>query len=623
VLVTFTIAYILRFNFELARFPAGWILPQIIVATVLYTTFILVFHSYTGLLRHTTLTDITLVFVSTTAAGVTFSLSTLFGRLLLLDVKFVTPISIILIHYVLITVYLFSTRLAAKVLFTITLNSKRPSGKRVLIYGAGEMGFIVKRVILSDPRDGFFVIGFIDDNRKLQGKKINGIKVFSPDIIERNFLIDNGIKTLIIAIRNLPPKKKSEIIENAIRNNIEVLEAPAVENWLNGHLELRHLKKVNLIDLLGREPIKLDMDIVKSALAGKTIMVTGAAGSIGSELIRQLSMFDINKIILVDQAETPIFLIDFELRKQYGFARHKIRLADVTNIERMELIFKEYRPDIIFHAAAYKHVHLMEESPHEAFRVNAGGTKVIADLSEKYGAEKFVMISTDKSVNPTNIMGASKHICELIVQAKALNKETRTQFIITRFGNVLGSNGSVVPLFQKQIMEGGPLTVTHPDINRYFMTIPEACELVLEAGSIGNGGEIFVFDMGTPIKIYDLACNMIKLSGLVPEKDIKIEFIGLRPGEKLYEEPLSDNENLLPTRHQKIKVARPKNHDYINSISKINASLKNLYRLSEEEIIDLFEELVPEYKRYPENIVNEIKTDAIRTGKIIKIFEIK
>jgi FlaA1/EpsC-like NDP-sugar epimerase len=470
------------------------------------------------------------------------------------------------------------------------------STKRVLIYGAGEMGFIVKRLLLSDPRGGFSVYGFIDDNRQLQGKKINGIHVYGSEIWSSDFFVQHKIQTLILAIRQMPPSKKSDIIQKAIEYHLEILETPAIEKWLNGQLEVHQLHKVDLEDLLGRDPIKLDMNVIRKGLAWKTIMVTGAAGSIGSEIVRQLSRFMTHKIILVDQAETPTFHLENELRKSYGHVKFKTQLADITNVEKMETIFRKYHPEIVFHAAAYKHVPLMEENPHEALRVNVGGTKVLIDLSVKYDVKKFVMISSDKSVNPTNIMGASKRICEMLVQTKAKKMGVKTQFVITRFGNVLGSNGSVIPLFKKQIEEGGPITVTHPEITRYFMTITEACQLVLEAGFMGKGGEIFVFDMGKPVKIVDLAMNMIRLSGLEPNKDIKIIFTGLRQGEKLYEELLSNKEEVLSTNHEKIKIAAVEKNDYKSEVLMVITALKNPYGLSDEEVIEFFEVLVPEYK---------------------------
>lgn len=596
VFVTFIIAYLLRYNLIPDSFQINLAIIHGLIALFVYTVFMLTFRSYAGLIRHTTLTDVTLVFVSTTVSAVVLVLISYGEHYFSLSEDLVIPVAILLIHYVLITVFLFFMRISVKMLFRFATHSSKSSTNRVIIYGAGEMGFIVKRVLLSDPRGGFAVAGFIDDNKQLQGKKINGIQVFDSEVLSSGFIIRHKIQTLILAIRNLPSSKKSEIIKKAIDFGVEVLETPAIEKWLNGQLEVKQLQKVQLEDLLGRDPIRLDLDIIRKGLAKKTILVTGAAGSIGSEIVRQLSRFSTHNIILIDQAETPMFHLENELRKSYTHVKFKSQLADVTNPDKMELIFQKYHPEIVFHAAAYKHVPLMEENPHEALRVNVGGTRVMIELSVKYDVKKFVMISSDKSVNPTNIMGASKRVCEMLVQTKAMKEGVKTQFVITRFGNVLGSNGSVIPLFKKQIEEGGPVTVTHPDIMRYFMTIPEACQLVLEAGFMGKGGEIFVFDMGKPVKIADLAINMIRLSGLEPEKDIKIEYTGLRQGEKLFEELLSNTEEIIPTHHEKIKVAKVDKNDYKTEVLKVIASLKNIYGLSEQDVFEFFEMLVPEYK---------------------------
>lgn len=596
VFVTFIIAYLLRYNLIPDSFQINLAIIHGLIALFVYTVFMLTFRSYAGLIRHTTLTDVTLVFVSTTVSAVVLVLISYGEQFFNLSEDLVIPVAILLIHYVLITVFLFFMRISVKMLFRFATHSSKSSTNRVIIYGAGEMGFIVKRVLLSDPRGGFAVAGFIDDNKQLQGKKINGIQVFDSEVLSSGFIIRHRIQTLILAIRNLPSSKKSEIIKKAIDFGVEVLETPAIEKWLNGQLEVKQLQKVQLEDLLGRDPIRLDLDIIRKGLAKKTILVTGAAGSIGSEIVRQLSRFSTHNIILIDQAETPMFHLENELRKSYTHVKFKSQLADVTNPDKMELIFQKYHPEIVFHAAAYKHVPLMEENPHEALRVNVGGTRVMIELSVKYDVKKFVMISSDKSVNPTNIMGASKRVCEMLVQTKAMKEGVKTQFVITRFGNVLGSNGSVIPLFKKQIEEGGPVTVTHPDIMRYFMTIPEACQLVLEAGFMGKGGEIFVFDMGKPVKIADLAINMIRLSGLEPEKDIKIEYTGLRQGEKLFEELLSNTEEIIPTHHEKIKVAKVDKNDYKTEVLKVIASLKNIYGLSEQDVFEFFEMLVPEYK---------------------------
>jgi len=376
---------------------------------------------------------------------------------------------------------------------------------------------------------------------------------------------------------------------------LEVLQIPVVSDWLNGSFEIRQLKKIRVQDLLSRDPIQLNMKRIADGLRDRTILVTGAAGSIGSEIVRQLTRFNVAKLVLVDNAETPMFNLENELLEHFAHAPVRTILADVTDQTRMERIFREYQPDFVFHAAAYKHVPLMEQNPYEAVRVNVGGTTILTNLSVKYGVEKFVMISTDKAVNPTNVMGASKRTCEQILRSRSALEGNTTQFVITRFGNVLGSNGSVIPIFRRQIEEGGPVTVTHPDITRYFMTIPEACQLVLEAGFMGSGGEIFVFDMGEPVKIVDLARQMIKLSGFEPDNEIKIEFTGLRPGEKLYEELLTDHEKTLPTYNSKVKIALVADFDHEATLAKTVSLLRSCHRLSEEELVRKLSAIVPEY----------------------------
>ena len=595
VFLFFHFAYLLRYNFNLADLNPVLVFNQALVVTVIYALLGLFFRSSSGLLRHTTLTDIATVFIVTTCSVGALIVLSFTSRLLDLGEIATIPYSVIVIHYVAITVFLFFGRIFIKILFRFATdrgNNKR----RVLIYGAGDMGFTVKRVLLSDPKSDFNVWGFIDDNPQLQGKKINGLPVFNPKILSANYLTKNKIQTIIIAINKLSPSRKSEIIRTAMNFDLEILETPAVENWLNGQLQMRQIKKVQLQDLLNRDTIQLNMDLIAKGLNNKTILVTGAAGSIGSEIVRQLARFNTKRIILVDQAETPMYLLENELSEKSVDLRYNAILADVTNSRKMELIFKEFQPDIVFHAAAYKHVPLMEENPHEALRVNVGGTKNVAELAIKYGVTKFVMISTDKSVNPSSVMGASKRICEMFIQSKAREEGVKTQFVITRFGNVLGSNGSVIPLFTKQIEEGGPVTVTHPDITRYFMTIPEACELVLEAGFMGKTNQIYVFDMGEPVKIEYLAQQMIQLSGLIPGKDIQIVYTGLRPGEKLYEELLTGKEDTLPTHHPKIKVARVEKFDHKILLARIDMLIKNVYLLSEYDVIGLFSEIVPEYK---------------------------
>jgi FlaA1/EpsC-like NDP-sugar epimerase len=618
VFLTFLLAYLLRFNFETTDFAFKPTIQHAIITACVYAAFALVFRSYSGLIRHTTIIDIFYVFLSTSFSMVSLLCLSLASRRIWGAEIVTIPFSIILIHYVLITMLLFFVRIIIKIFYQL-ITSSFLQKKKVLIFGAGATGIIVKRVIQSDVQGGYQIAGFLDNNKKLQGKKLNGIPVYNPNILSTNFLLKHKIETLIFAIKDISPGEKSEIIRSALDVGLEVLDTPSVDNWLNGQLQIRQIRKVQLKDLLGRDPIKLNLKRIGIGLTGRTILVTGAAGSIGSEIVRQLTRFNIKKLVLADQAETPIFHLENELRaKEYPFSVHFL-LADITNPEKMERIFQEFHPDIVFHAAAYKHVPLMEDNPHEAIRVNVGGTKIITRLSVHYGVKKFVMISTDKAVNPTNVMGASKRLCEMIVQMKAQQAGNKTQFVITRFGNVLGSNGSVIPLFSKQIEEGGPVTVTHPEVTRYFMTIPEACQLVLEAGFMGKGGEIFVFDMGKPVKIVDLAHQMIRLSGLVPEQDIKIVFTGLRPGEKLYEELLTDKENTLPTHHPKIKIARDESFNNKEMLLRINALLSNLYSLSKQDAVEFFRELVPEYKSNNDNYNGlQNKTKPVEIDTVIE-----
>lgn len=595
VFLLFFVAYLLRFNLNINDIDFRIALNEAFITTGIYATFSIVFRSYSGLIRHTTLTDISVVFAGTSFSVLTLLLLTFGSRLMNWGEITTIPISIILIHYVTVTVFQFFERILIKLIFrfaTTQMNER----KNVLIFGAGEMGFLVKRLLLSDSNSGFNVAGFLDNNKQLQGKMINSLPVFSPKVLSKEFISHRKISTLIIAIKDLPLTRKSEIIKKAVDLGLEVLETPAVDKWLNGELQLHQLQKVRLEDLLSRDPIQLNMELIGKGLNNKVIMVTGAAGSIGSEIVRQLTSFNIRKLILIDQAETPMFHLENELRSCYRQCAIESLLADVTHMVQMERIFQLYHPEIVFHAAAYKHVPLMEENPHEAIRVNVGGTKMMAKLAARYGVSKFVMISTDKAINPTNVMGASKRICELTVQLYAQKSGNITQFIITRFGNVLGSNGSVIPTFTRQIECGGPVTVTHPEITRYFMTIPEACQLVLEAGFMGKGGEIFVFDMGKPLKITDLANHMIRLSGLIPDKDIKIEYTGLRPGEKLFEELLTEFETTITTYNPKIRIAQPINPINTEVLLRIENLLTVLYTLSKLEVVEYCKELVPEFK---------------------------
>jgi FlaA1/EpsC-like NDP-sugar epimerase len=462
----------------------------------------------------------------------------------------------------------------------------------VIIFGAGEAGITTKAVLERDAGTKYKVLAFIDDSTQKIGKKLEGIDILGPDKLE-NLLATNTIANVILSSQHVDPDRKQKLVDLCLAMNVKVMSVPPMIKWINGELSFKQIKKINIEDLLEREEIKLDILRIKSELAGKNILISGAAGSIGSEIARQVAKFYPDKLILVDQSETALHYLELEFHEQFPDIDVIFKIGDVCNMSRMDVIFQEFKPDIVYHAAAYKHVPVMENNPSEAILTNVEGTKVLADLSVTYGVKKFIMISTDKAVNPTSVMGASKRIAE--IYAQSMNKKNVTRFVTTRFGNVLGSNGSVIPLFHSQIEKGGPVTITHPDITRYFMTIPESCQLVLEAGSMGKGGEIFIFDMGQSVKIVDLAKKMIRLSGLTLGKDIQIKYTGLRPGEKLYEELLNKEENTLPTHHPQILIARVKEYDP----ETISSSIQELIAIasigSNKDIVCKMKNMVPEF----------------------------
>lgn len=592
---SFLIAYMLRYNFEVYTFEISTAFIQAGIVLGIYAVFILVFKSYAGMIRHTTIKDTYKITIANISALAVLLVITLLSRNYGWSQIFNIPLSILLIHCGAVTILLFFFRVFVKIFYEFA-SATSHARKNVLIYGSGEMGILVKRLLEGDPKGQYRIKGFIDDDRKLQGKKVDGYHVFPREVLTQDFIENEDIRVFIIAINKIHPVRKKEVIESMIGFGCEILDTPSFDTWMNGQLDVKNLIKVKFEDLLGRDPIVLDLDKIQDGLNGKTILVTGGAGSIGSEIARQLTRFNTRQLILVDQAETPCFYLGEELKNKFPDCNFRIIIGDVTRQDYIEEIFKSYRPEIVFHAAAYKHVPIMETHPHEAFRVNVGGTRTISDLAIKYKAEKFVMISSDKAVNPTNVMGATKKICELLVHAQSQRKGNTTQFITTRFGNVLGSNGSVIPLFNKQIAEGGPITITHPDITRFFMTIPEACQLVLEAGFMGNAGEIYVFDMGEPVKVLDVAINLIRLSGLEPHKDIQIRYIGLRPGEKLFEELFSEDEPMMQTHNPKISIAQVASYDTDAIFVKIQEILSSLNKISNVTLIEQMQEIVPGYK---------------------------
>ena len=546
--------------------------------------------TYSGIIRYTSTQDAKRIFLVITL-GSLFMLALVPVRYYYYDHSFFLPLSIIFVDYLASIFLLVSMRMLVKLLYVETQKS-RGATKNIVIYGAGEMGLITKRTLERDTSILYNVIGFVDENPKLKNKLLERTAIKSQKYIAK-WAEKTKIDHVIIAIKNPKASNTRKLIDTCLNLDIEVLTVPPIENWINGQFTSTQIKKVRIEDLLGREEIDLSTENIQSQIDNKVIMITGAAGSIGSEMGRQILKFNPKEIILLDQSESPLYELELELKNDESPIKKTVVIADVSNKNRMANVFETFKPQVVFHAAAYKHVPLMENNPAEAIKVNVNGSKILADLSNEFGVEKFVMISTDKAVNPTNVMGASKRIAEIYIQS--LNKHSNTQYITTRFGNVLGSNGSVIPLFKRQIEKGGPLTVTHKDVTRYFMTIPEACQLVLEAGSMGVGGEIFVFDMGESVKILDLAKKMIKLSGLEEGTDIEIKITGLRPGEKLYEELLNEEESTLPTHHKKIMVGKVKSYDYY----KVKAQIKTLIKQYESQdnfaIVKQMKNIVPEF----------------------------
>lgn len=490
---------------------------------------------------------------------------------------------------------IFSRILVKEVYETITGSDMKPVN--VFIYGTKEAGISVAKAIKGNNEFNYRVLGFISDESHMIGKELMGVTIYENNQDIFRILVSKNVHTIIVSPQKMEEIKNSALLANFVDHDISLLTTVPINEW-NGSLKSKEqLKDIQIEDLLPRDPIRINMIEIASNIEGKRVMVTGAGGSIGSEIVRQVASFNPNSIILIDQAETPLHNLKLELKEKWRDLRTEILVANVSNHSRMDKIFSKTRPQYIFHAAAYKHVPMMEVNVSEAIQTNVLGTKIVADLSVKYNANKFVMVSTDKAVNPSNVMGCSKRICEIYVQslAKKIEKsgEKSTQFITTRFGNVLGSNGSVIPLFKDQIKHGGPVTVTHPEIIRYFMTIPEACQLVLEAGAMGKGGEIFIFDMGKPVKILDLAKRMIHLSG---SKNIKIEFTGLRNGEKLYEELLNHAEYTKPTHHEKIMIANVREYEYDEISRMIDSLIKVSYEYDDMRTVRKMKEIVPEFQ---------------------------
>lgn len=586
-------AYLIRFDLkaDFSLISTEWAILSkslwyFIVVKLLVFAF---FQIHQGLVRYTSTGDFKRILVAEICASLLFVVGS-YVRYHQLDGVYLFPNSVLLMELIFSSAFIIAGRFVVKLLY---LEYTRDKGKEeaILIFGAGVSGQLTKRLIEKDTANLQHIIGFIDDEANLQGKRIEGTRVYPLSNLAQ-LKSKHQISTLIIAVQNIERNKLKELTELALDLGIQIKRVPEARTWVNGSFEMSSLKKIDINSLLGRAVISVENPKLAAHFLNKTILVTGAAGSIGSGLAAALLQQKISKLILLDQAESALFDLEQRFQKTETTVQIEYVIGDICDAQRMERLFDLYRPQVVFHAAAYKHVPLMEANPAEAIRNNVGGTKLIAELAAKFKADQFIMISTDKAVNPTNVMGASKRIAEMLVTE--LNTDQHTAYITTRFGNVLGSNGSVIPIFEKQIAEGGPITLTDEHITRFFMTIPEACQLVLEAATMGNGGEIFVFDMGAPVKILDLAKKMIQLSGLRPYTDIDIKITGLRPGEKRYEEVLANSENTIPTYHPQILIAKTRpiasaQNQSIQQLLATAASQEN------EASVSIMKELVPEY----------------------------
>lgn len=574
------------------------ILGQLSMLFAMFTLFhaigFRIFHTYDGILRYSSFIDLQRVFYAVTFGAVLSAIT----KNMLLSTHFFPGVEIeyrnIVLGALISTLVLWAIRVIAKTIFDVSLSDYNI--KHAFIYGVKEGGIGLAKQIKNSKPMKFKLMGFISDDTKIKHHHLMGTKVYAPDLNTIRKMRNNNISTLLISPGAINVFRTNKDFQDALLAEGIHIYMPTTQEWNRN--EQQQLKEVSIEDLLPRDEISIDMESVGSMLHGKRILITGSAGSIGSEMVRQIAKYSPAELILIDSAETPQHDIRLMMAKQFPDIKAETIVTTICSKSRMEHIFKTYLPDYVFHAAAYKHVPMMENNPCESIQNNVYGTKILADLAVKYGVKKFVMISTDKAVNPTNVMGCSKRICEIYVQSlnKAIEEgiiNGKTQFVTTRFGNVLGSNGSVIPLFKKQIKAGGPVTVTDPRIIRYFMLIPEACKLVLEAGTKGNGGEIFVFDMGKPVKIADMAQRMINLSGA---KNVEIKYTGLRAGEKLYEEVLNEKESTKPSFHDKIRIAEVREYDYTEVSKQIDDLIEKSKLYDEMLTVKCMKEIVPEYK---------------------------
>lgn len=605
-------AFLIRHNFDLKMVEPRIEMLSLVVIFPVLIIFFKKYKSYSGILRHSTITDVSRIIIAVVGAGIVLSVISLAANAANMPSFLAMPLSVIIIFVLLLSGILSISRIAAQFLFHNLSDTKNIS-KKIMIVGAGHLARTTYSALLSDSSENFILVGFIDNNSSLQNKYISGIPIYTEQKTFDQIIPKKEVTEIIFAVENsdISSKQKKRLYDRCLQLGIIVKEVPALNTWIKGELRMKTIPRIKIEDLLGRKTIQLDKNKIELGLKDSIVLITGAAGSIGSEIVRQLIKFKVRKVILFDKAESDLYDLQQEILVNHNYADFEVIVGDVTNKAKLREAFFKFSPSIVFSAAAYKHVPLMEEFPDEAIKVNVGGNKNLVDVSIEFGVEKFVLISTDKAVNPTNVMGATKRLSEMYIQALAQSGKYTTQFITTRFGNVLGSRGSVVPLFEKQIKKGGPVTVTHKNITRYFMTIPEACQLVLEAGFMGNGGEIFVFDMGEPVRIIDLAEKMIWLSGFVPGQDIEIKITGLRPGEKLYEELLDNKEEqLLNTPNEKIMIGKDRKHNLIIISRQIEELLQSVENESRYFLVKKLMQIIPEYVSVNANYMQKEKLNG-------------
>jgi len=607
--LSLTIAYLIKSNFDFTNVNHIELSRNVLILGIISTLVFVALKTFSGIIRYTSAQD---SFRILSAILITNGIFFLITTISVASNK--SPLisnSLLIINCLVCFLLMVTYRIIVKYFFLYIKNLKLDK-KRIIIYGAGEAGVAAKRTFDHDYKVNKSIMAFVDDDQRKVGKTIDGISILNakdlPQLIE-----EHKLDEIIFASYTIPIELKNKIVDICLENDVKVLSIPSPDAWISGKLQSTQIKEVNIEELLNRKSIEIDITNIQKELKGKRILITGAAGSIGSEIVRQLLKFDTDLIIMCDQSETALHNLYLEIEETYIEANFHAFVGDVRDETRMDYLFETYKPHYVYHAAAYKHVPLMEDNASEAVKTNVFGTRIIADLSVKYAVKKFVMISTDKAVNPTNVMGASKRIAEIYVQSlnRSIDKKEfnftnglshlnnnrlNTRFITTRFGNVLGSNGSVIPRFKQQIEKGGPVTVTHPEITRYFMTIPEACRLVLEAGCMGEGGEIYIFDMGKSVKISELAKRMIRLAGLVPNQDVKIEYTGLRPGEKLFEELLNDHENTMPTHHEKIMIGKVREYLFNEIEGQIYDLINHAKNNDDMQVVKSMKLIVHEFK---------------------------